>query len=195
MRDDVAVSSICYQFPYFIIGFQVLARNVLILSLGFIVPLLLLGFIYSFPKPATAPEWTEPLPGFHACMNSFCCVFLISGYIFIRNGNKKAHVAMMISALSCSFVFLVSYLLYHHFHGDTPYEGEGPIRIVYFSILISHIFLSAINFPMILLTIFLAWKKEFESHRKLARWTLPIWLYVSLTGVLIYVLLKLQNPV
>lgn len=157
------------------------------------VPLLLLGFIYSIPKPEVTPEWTEPLPGFHACMNSLACLFLVSGYIFIKKGNKKVHVIMMLSALLSSFIFLISYLLYHHFHGDTPYEGEGPIRTLYFFILITHIFLSAINFPMILLTFFLAWKKEFDSHRKIARWTLPIWLYVSFTGVLIYLMLKAQQ--
>lgn len=123
-------------------------------------------------------------------MNTLCCVFLIAGVLFIRKGNQKAHIAMMFSALGSSFIFLVSYLLYHHFHGDTPFQGQGAVRKVYFFILISHILLSTINFPMILLTFFLAWKKEFDSHRRLAKWTFPIWLYVSFTGVLIYLLLK-----
>jgi len=165
-------------------------RNLGILFLGFQIPLLLLGFIYTFPKPEAPPAWTEGLPGFHASMNALCCVFLLAGIFLIKKGNRGGHVAMMLSALASSFVFLVSYLLYHHFHGDTPFLGQGAIRYFYFFILISHILLSTINFPMILLTIFLAWKGDFESHRRWARWTFPIWLYVSFTGVLIYLLLK-----
>jgi putative membrane protein len=167
-------------------------RNYLVLILGFLVPIVLLGFIYSFPKPEVTPSWAMALPGFNASMNTLCCLFLITGYVMIRKGNKRAHVTMMLSALGCSFIFLISYLTYHHFHGDTPFQGQGKVRVVYFFILISHILLSAINFPMILLTIFLAWKKDYESHRRWAKWTFPIWLYVSSTGVLIYLMLKIK---
>ena len=87
-------------------------------------------------------------------------------------------------------MFLLGYVIYHYTHGDTPYQGVGPIRIMYFAILISHVALSMVMFPMILATFFFAWKERFSTHKKLARWTLPIWFYVSVTGVVIYFMLR-----
>ena len=96
----------------------------------------------------------------------------------------------MVSAFAASAVFLVGYVLYHYAHGDTQYQGQGTIRIVYFSVLISHVLLSIVMLPMILTTFFLATRERFAAHKRLARWTLPIWLYVSVSGVLIYFMLR-----
>jgi len=96
----------------------------------------------------------------------------------------------MVSAFAASAVFLVGYVLYHYAHGDTPYQGVGPIRTVYFTILITHVVLSIVMLPMILTTFYLATRERFASHKRLARWTLPIWLYVSVTGVIIYFMLR-----
>jgi putative membrane protein len=96
----------------------------------------------------------------------------------------------MVSAFAASTVFLVGYVLYHYAHGDTAYQGEGTVRIVYFTILITHVLLSIVMLPMILTTFYLAARERFSTHKKLARWTLPIWLYVSVTGVIIYFMLR-----
>lgn len=161
-----------------------------VFSIGCGVPILLLIWLYFIPRPEVAPAWAEGLSSVNAALNTVCSVFLVLGYGFIRKGLKKQHVVCMVAALSSSFLFLISYLTYHHFHGDTKYLGEGWLRGFYFFVLISHILLSVVNFPMILVTLSLAIQKNFESHRRWAKWTLPTWLYVSVTGVVIYVLLR-----
>ena len=108
--------------------------------------------------------------------------------IFCRK-SKPQHLKFMISALTFSFLFLISYLVYHTFHGDTIYEGVGLMRILYFFILISHIFLSAVVLPMVLTTVYFALTGNYAKHPRIARITLPIWLYVSVTGVMIYLIL------
>jgi putative membrane protein len=129
------------------------------------------------------------LPATNAILNSLSVICLVLGYVAIRKREKALHMKFMLSALTFSFLFLVSYLTYHTFHGDTLYHGEGVIRIVYFFILISHIFLSAVVLPMILTTVYYAAAGNFTKHPKIARITLPLWLYVSVTGVLVYLIL------
>ena len=130
------------------------------------------------------------MPGVNAALNATSASLLVLGLAAIRSGRKELHKRLMVSAFAASAVFLVGYVLYHYAHGDTPYQGEGPIRIVYFSVLISHVLLSIAMLPMILGTFYLAARERFGSHKKLARWTLPIWLYVSVTGVVIYFMLR-----
>jgi putative membrane protein len=130
------------------------------------------------------------MPGLNAALNATSATFLVLGLVAIRSGRREVHKRLMVSAFAASAVFLVGYVIYHYAHGDTQYQGEGAIRIFYFGILISHVLLSIIMLPMILGTFYLAARERFSTHRKLARWTLPIWLYVSLTGVLIYFMLK-----
>ena len=96
----------------------------------------------------------------------------------------------MLAAVSCSILFFASYLTYHHFHGDTPFPGQGWVRPVYFFVLISHILLSITVIPMVLSTLFFVRTRRFRSHKRIARWTLPVWLYVSITGVAIYFFLS-----
>lgn len=130
------------------------------------------------------------MPGVNAGLNATSATLLVSGLAAIRSGRRELHKRLMVSAFVASAVFLVGYVLYHYAHGDTPYQGEGAIRIVYFTVLITHVVLSIVMLPMILTTFYLAARKRFASHKKLARWTLPIWLYVSVTGVVIYFMLR-----
>ncbi|MGB5503081.1 MAG: DUF420 domain-containing protein [Polyangiales bacterium] len=129
------------------------------------------------------------MPGVNAALNATSGTLLVAGLLAIRNGRREIHKRLMVSAFAASAVFLVGYVLYHYAHGDTHYQGQGTIRSVYFSVLISHVLLSIVMLPMILTTFFLAARARFAAHKRLARWTLPIWLYVSVTGVVIYFML------
>ncbi len=116
-------------------------------------------------------------------------MLLVSGYAAIRNGKIKVHKAFMISAFAVSTVFLGSYLIYHYRVGHVVFEGQGWIRPVYFALLLSHTVLAIVIVPMILVTLRRAWLEKFDKHRIIARWTLPLWFYVSVTGVIVYILL------
>ena len=130
------------------------------------------------------------MPGVNAALNASSATLLVLGLAAIRRGRRELHRRLMVSAFAASAVFLVGYVLYHYAHGDTQYQGEGAIRIVYFAVLITHVLLSIVMLPMILTTFYLAARERFATHKKLARWTLPIWLYVSVTGVVIYFMLR-----
>jgi putative membrane protein len=149
----------------------------------------LIWLIY-FKGKIVAPTWVGALPAANASFNSLSALCLIFGYINIRRGNRTAHMRFMLSATVFSTLFLVSYVVYHFFHGDTLFRGHGWIRPVYFFILISHIGLSIVALPFIMLTLWYGLRSRFPFHRRIARWTFPIWLYVSITGVIVYVLLK-----
>ena len=129
------------------------------------------------------------LPTVNAALNSLCTVLLLTGFGFIRARRITAHRRCMWAALTTSALFLVSYLIYHAQVGSTGFTGQGWIRPVYFAILLSHTILAAAIVPLVLLTLRRAVREQFDRHRRLARWTLPLWLYVSVTGVVIYVLL------
>lgn len=126
------------------------------------------------------------LPTLNATLNALSAVLLGTGYFFIRRKNISAHKRCMLSALTCSALFLAGYLTYHAYHGTTRFPGQGWARPVYFSILISHTFLAAAIVPLVAVTLYRALRGRFDRHKKIARWTLPLWFYVSLTGVLIY---------
>ena len=128
------------------------------------------------------------LPALNATLNSIATVLLVAGWIAIKTGRRAAHIAFMGLALLVSAAFLTSYLIYHYHVGSVPFQGKGGIRPVYFTLLISHIFLAVVNLPMIILTVVPALRQRFDKHRRLARWTLPVWLYVSVTGVLVYLM-------
>jgi len=132
---------------------------------------------------------TEALPTVNATLNASSAVLLIGGFVMIRVGRRRAHMTLMISALVASFLFLTSYLVYHAQVGSVRFTGEGWIRPVYFGILISHTVLAAAIVPLAAVTVWRAARGSFDRHRRIARWTLPIWLYVSVTGVVIYALL------
>jgi len=129
------------------------------------------------------------LPSLNAALNSLSAVFLITGYYFIKSKRIGAHRACMLSALVSSTLFLVSYLVYHYQVGSVPFKGQGWSRTVYFTILITHTVLAVTVVPLALITLVRALKQRFQAHRRIARWTFPIWLYVSVTGVIVYVML------
>ena len=128
------------------------------------------------------------LPAVNASLNALSTIFLIVGWMFIRRGEMRRHRACMIAALTTSALFLTSYLVYHANVGSVPFPGAGAIRVVYFAILITHVILAAAILPLALMTVSRAFARRFDRHRKIARVTLPIWLYVSVTGVVIYVM-------
>lgn len=126
------------------------------------------------------------LPTVNAALNSLSAAFLILGFLFIKSKNIKAHKACMLAAFTSSSLFLISYLVYHYQVGSVPFKGQGAIRTLYFSILLTHTILAVVVVPMALITLSRALKQRFAAHRRIARWTFPIWLYVSVTGVVVY---------
>lgn len=133
------------------------------------------------------------LPALNAALNTLTTILLIVGYWFIKNGKKSKHIASMLGATATSACFLISYIIYHHYHGDTKFLGEGPVRPIYFFILITHIVLSTVMVPMIFATLWHGLRGNFKSHKKIAKFTFPIWIYVSITGVAIFFFLKIFN--
>lgn len=126
------------------------------------------------------------LPTVNATLNATAAVFLVTGYVLIRRGRREAHRAAMLAALTCSVLFLASYLFYHYHAGSTRFPGTGSVRTVYLGILLTHTVLAAAVPFLAIVTVFRAFRERFDKHRAIARWTLPIWLYVSVTGVVIY---------
>ena len=149
----------------------------------------LIWLIY-FKGKVAAPNWVGALPAANASFNSMSALCLVFGYINIRRGNRVTHKRFMLTATVFSALFLVSYIVYHYFHGDTRFPGRGWIRPVYFFILISHVGLSMVALPLILGSLWFGLRSQFQFHRRIARWTFPIWLYVSVTGVIVYALLQ-----
>jgi putative membrane protein len=134
------------------------------------------------------------LPAVNAALNSLSAVLLLTGYRFIRAGNPSAHRNSMLAACACSTLFLISYLVYHFHVGSVPFKGQGWIRPVYFTILISHTILATAVVPLALITLIRGLQENFVKHRRIARWTFPIWLYVSVTGVVVYGMLYWLIP-
>jgi uncharacterized membrane protein YozB (DUF420 family) len=129
------------------------------------------------------------LPALNATLNGLAALFLTVGYVQIRRGRQELHKRCMLAALVTSALFLVSYVIYHLNIGSRPFPGQGVIRIVYFAILITHVVLAAATLPLALVTATRGLKGQYSRHVRIARWTLPIWLYVSGTGVVISLLL------
>jgi len=129
------------------------------------------------------------LPALNATLNAISTVLLITGYVFIRRGDRRRHKACMIAALVMSALFLTSYVIYHAQVGSVPFRGTGWIRTIYFAVLIPHVILAAAIVPPILITASRGLSAKYDKHRRIARWTLPLWLYVSVTGVIVYVML------
>jgi uncharacterized membrane protein YozB (DUF420 family) len=129
------------------------------------------------------------LPALNATLNATAAVLLVTGWRFIKHGRIAQHRACMLAAFSTSALFLVSYVIYHANAGSRPFGGQGPIRLVYFAILISHIVLAAAILPLSIVTLRRGLTAQYDRHVRIARWTLPIWLYVSVTGVIVYLML------
>ena len=129
------------------------------------------------------------LPTLNASLNALASVFLVAGYVMIRGRRIDAHRRCMLSALGTSALFLISYVIYHANAGSVPFRGTGAIRVVYFAVLIPHIILAAAILPLALLTTARGLRGDYTRHVRIARWTLPVWLYVSVTGVIVYLML------
>lgn len=159
-----------------------------VLALSALITAFLIWLIY-FKGKLVEPAWVHVLPAANALFNSLSAICLVFGYMNIRRKNRVTHMRYMIAATTFSALFLVSYVTYHAFHGDTHFPGHGPVAYLYFFILATHILLSIIALPFILITLWFATRAQFRFHRKVARWTFPIWLYVSVTGVLVFFIL------
>jgi len=134
------------------------------------------------------------LPHLNACLNGTSALLLITGFKFIRSRNVIAHRACQIAALCVSLLFLASYLTYHYHHGATRFLGTGLVRPIYFTVLTSHTVLAIAIVPLVILTFYRAFRGDFSRHRRIARITLPLWLYVSITGVIVYLMLYQIYP-
>ena len=148
---------------------------------------LIVGYLLLGHRPAPgAGGLVAALPLLNACLNATSAALLSAGWVFIRRRRVTAHKICMVSALAVSILFLVSYVTYHSLAGSRPFGGVGWIRVIYFPMLLSHIVLAAVIVPLALTTVYRARQGNFARHVRIARWTLPIWLYVSVTGVLVY---------
>lgn len=139
-------------------------------------------------------DFISGLPHLNAILNATSGVLLITGYLLIRRRRIIAHRNCQIAALITSTIFLASYLTYHYYHGSTRFTGQGIIRPIYFTILLTHTVLAVVIVPFIMVTLYRALRGDFNRHRRVARWTLPAWLYVSVTGVIVYLMLYQIYP-
>lgn len=160
-----------------------------ILALSAAATAFLLWLLYVHHAPAAFHGRLRFLPELNAILNGLSAISLTAGFVFIRRRKVMRHRAAMITAFVFSSIFLVSYIANHALHGDTLYPVHNATRTVYLTILASHILLSVIALPIVLITFFLSLSGRFAQHRKLARWTFPLWLYVSVTGVVVYLML------
>jgi putative membrane protein len=140
------------------------------------------------------PLELSSLPHLNAFLNSTSAIFLLTGYYFIRRGEILKHRNCQVAAIITSTLFLISYLTYHYYHGDTRFLGQGIVRPFYFTVLITHVILAIVIVPLVLITAYRAARGDFVRHKRIARWTFPLWLYVSVTGVIVYFMLYHAYP-
>ena len=152
----------------------------------------LFWLIYMHPAAASSSQYVF-LPALNALLNGLSAVALLIGYTFIRARRIAAHRAAMMTAFGFSTLFLLSYILHHALHGDVRYPAHAALRMVYLPLLASHIILAVVALPLVLVTFFFSLTGRIAQHRKVARWTFPLWLYVSITGVVTYVMLRMAQ--
>jgi putative membrane protein len=165
----------------------------IILAVSAALLVLLVGVIYGHGSASAVPSWVSRLPALNALLNGTSAVFLVLAYRAIRRRDIVTHVRRILVSLTASTLFLVSYIAYHSMHGDTKFAGQGLVRPLYFFILISHITLSVVVLPLVFLSLFFSLSGRFTRHKAIARYTLPVWLYVSVTGVLVFAFLQIYN--
>lgn len=165
----------------------------IVLAVSAVALLVLVGVIYGHGRAAEVPAWISWLPAVNAVLNGTSAVFLVLAYRAIRRRDVVTHSRRMLTSLAASALFLVSYIVYHSVHGDSKFGGVGLVRPVYFFILVTHIVLSAVALPLVFLSLFFSLSGRFPNHRKIARYTFPVWLYVSVTGVLVFALLRIYR--
>lgn len=170
-----------YRWPIFVVVGAVLVAALVLAVIG-------------RGQQTVAPGPASFRPLLHALLNAGSALALVAGFVCIRRKRRAAHATCMILAGVLTSLFLGSYLQYHYHVGSTHFRGVGPVRGIYFAVLGSHTLLAAVCGPLVLTVYYLAARRRFERHRRLARWTLPLWLYVSVTGVLVYLMLYVWFP-
>ena len=168
---------------------KIILRAIFALSLLTILFVLLLNRRFS-AGPSAIPQFAYFLPKINATINSLCLILLVFSYMFVKRKNYKIHKVFNISAFLLSIAFLISYTLYHYLVPETSFGGVGVIKTVYFFILFSHILASVFLIPLVLLAFYYALSSNFIIHKKIVKWAYPVWVYVSFTGVLVYLLLS-----
>ncbi len=162
----------------------------IIIAISIIVPLVVVVLMFMPQRYNFLGVESGLFPLFHALLNGSTALLLITGYTLIKADNRKAHRAVMTTAFVISAIFLVSYVISKISNEPVPYPEDAAFRGLYLFILITHIVLSGIILPLVLYTMYFAWNKKFERHKKIARWTFPIWLYIAVTGVLVYLFMQ-----
>ncbi len=142
------------------------------------------------PRPDNVPEWIYKLPTLNACINATCALLLLVSFYYIRRKRIETHKRINILTFFLSCMFLVSYITYHWLAEETSYPKDNPLRYLYYCILISHIVLSVVVLPMVLMSFHRGLQMQVAKHRKLVRWAFPIWLYVCITGVVVYLMIS-----
>ena len=170
---------------------KAIMRGIFVLSGVIFIAVVVLGML---PQADHIPPFVKYLPKLNALINATCSVLLIISLYHIKNKNVIMHKKLNLITFVLSSIFLLSYVTFHSFGVETKFPADNPIRPLYLTILISHIILAALVLPMVLISFYLGLSNKVAAHRKIAKWTYPIWLYVSVTGVLIFALLKLFNP-
>jgi putative membrane protein len=163
-----------------------------IIAISAAASMFLFWLIYIHPATATSDQYAF-LPALNATLNGLAAISLLVGYTFIRSHKIEAHRVAMITAFAFSTLFLVSYILHHALHGDVRYPAHAALRSIYLPLLASHIILAIVALPLVLVTFFFSLSRRIPQHRKVARWTFPLWLYVSVTGVITFVMLRLAQ--
>jgi len=159
----------------------------IIIAISIIVPLVVVVLMFMPERYNFLGVESGLFPLFHAILNGSTALLLATGYVLIKNNKRISHRAVMTTAFVLSAIFLVSYVISKISNEPVPYPEDGPYRLLYLFILITHIVLSGIILPLVLYTMYFAWNKKFAKHKKIARWTFPIWMYVAITGVAVYV--------
>lgn len=162
---------------------------VLIAVLSILIPVVV-AMLFFMPKEGSKSVDVSFLPTLHAILNSTTAVVLVIGYYNIKRGNTKVHRAAMLTAFGLSAVFLVSYVTYHFLGERTIYGGDGLLKLFYYFILLTHIVLAVVIVPLVLLSVYFAITEQYVRHKRISKWTFPIWLYVAVTGVLVYLLIS-----
>ena len=166
-------------------------RYFLLIALLSVTVPLLVTFLLFVPQTGKLGDVDVTfLPKLHAMLNSLTAIALVLGFTFIKKGNIRYHRFAMVTAIVLSAFFLISYVTYHYQAPPTRFGGEGTIRGIYYFVLLTHIVLAAVIVPLVLLSVYFAISNQFDRHRRIARWTLPIWLYVAITGVVVYFMIS-----
>lgn len=194
--EDVFFPSYIFHLPSYITNMSASEKKYLriITAVSIIIPIAVAVLMYMPRKESQGMNNVSTLPLFHAILNGTTFLVLLTGYFFIRRKEIHKHRSCMLIAFALSSVFLISYIIYHYQTPPSYYGGEGIIRFVYFFVLLSHILLAGAIVPLALLALYRGITNQTEKHKKIAKWTLPLWLYVTFTGVVVYLMMAPYYP-